>query len=593
MYKNLLLLTIWVVSLMTACQSPTDSTTKADTGSQDVAFEAFRERFVETLWLENPEWALGVGYYKYADRLDIPNEARKQRSLNFAKQYLDSLAIFNGQLSDNNQTDRLMMRNHLEATIWYINEFKSDQWNPSEYNVANGFNTILTTQYAPLADRLQTIYRRLPNVPPYYAATKTNIKQPTQEHTELAIIQNEGTISVFDAIADSVKKTKVAADVQKNFQMRLDSSKTAVKEYITFLKALLADGEKQGTDKAFRSFRIGKELFSQKFAYDIVCDYTAEEMFNKALEHKKDLHEKMKKIAHEIWEKHLGKTPKPEDDLKMIKMLIDKISEKHVQPKDYVAAIRQQIPELTKFVTDHNLIYLDPSKPLEVRETPMFMRGVAGASVSSPGPYDKDAPTYYNVTPLDGYTPERAESYLREYNHYILQILNSHEAIPGHYVQLIYSNNSPSIIKAILGNGAMVEGWAVYGERMMLEEGYGNNEPEMWLMYYKWNLRSTCNTILDYGIHALNYSKEQVTNLLVNQAFQQEAEASEKWRRATLSQVQLCSYFAGFKEIYDFREQLKKEQGDKFDLKAFHEKFLSYGSAPIKYIKQLMTQKTK
>ena len=286
----------------------------------------------------------------------------------------------------------------------------------------------------------------------------------------------------------------------------------------------------------------------------------------------------------------MGKTPKPEDELKMVKMLIDKISEKHVQPKDFVSAIKKQIPELAKFVNDHNLLYLDPSKPLEVRETPPFMRGVAGASISSPGPYDKNAPTYYNVTPLDGYTPERAESYLREYNHYILQILNAHEAIPGHYAQLIYSNNSPSIIKAILGNGAMIEGWAVYGERMMLEEGYGNNEPEMWLMYYKWNLRSTCNTILDYGIHALNYSKEQVNDLLVNEAFQQNAEASEKWRRATLSQVQLCSYFSGYKEIYDFREQLKTQQGDKFNLKAFHEKFLSYGSAPVKYVKQLMTE---
>jgi len=181
---------------------------------------------------------------------------------------------------------------------------------------------------------------------------------------------------------------------------------------------------------------------------------------------------------------------------------------------------------------------------------------------------------------------------LREYNDYILQILNIHEAIPGHYTQLVYSNQSPSLIKAILGNGAMIEGWAVYTERMMLESGYKNSD-EMWLMYYKWNLRTVCNTILDNSVHTRNMPKETAIGLLTKEAFQQMAEAEGKWRRVTLSQVQLCSYFTGYTEIYDFREELKKEQGTAFNLKQFHEKFLSYGSAPVKYIKELMLKDKK
>ncbi|MCC7224924.1 MAG: DUF885 domain-containing protein [Chitinophagales bacterium] len=576
--------------LMSACQSNGNNHNPNNKANQDAKFEAFKARFIDALWAENPEWAAGVGYYRYADRVSLPDEATRQRGLVFAQQYLDSLAAFDGTLSVPNQTDRLMMRNQLEANIWYTNEFRSYEWDPSNYNVANTLNTLLEADYAPLPERLAHINQRLTQTTAYYAAAKANLRQPTQEHTELGILQNEGALSVFDMLTDSIKKAPLAADLRQGYMSRVDSSRAAVKNYIAHLQKILADGKKQGADKAFRSFRIGKDLFSRKFAYDIVSDYSAEQMFNKALEHKRDLHEKMKKISHEIWAKHMGKMPKPDDDLEMIKLLIDKISEKHVQPNNFVAAIRQQIPELSRFITEHQLIYIDPTKPLEVRETPLFMRGVAGASISSPGPYDKNAPTFYNVTPLDGYTPQKAESYLREYNHYILQILNIHEAIPGHYTQLVYSNNSPSLIKAILGNGAMIEGWAVYGERMMLEQGYGNNEPEMWLMYYKWNLRSTCNTILDYGIHVLNYSEKQVNDLLVREAFQQSAEAGEKWRRATLSQVQLCSYFSGFREIYDLRESLRQQQGEAFNLKAFHEQFLSYGSAPVKYIKQLMKE---
>ncbi len=185
---------------------------------------------------------------------------------------------------------------------------------------------------------------------------------------------------------------------------------------------------------------------------------------------------------------------------------------------------------------------------------------------------------------------EQAESYLREYNHWILQILNIHEAVPGHYTQLVYSNESPSLVKSILSNGAMIEGWAVYTERMMLEEGYGNFEPEMWLMYYKWNLRVICNTILDYGIQVKGISKEEGLDLLMNGAFQERAEAEGKWRRATLSQVQLTSYYSGYREIYDFRETQKQKLGKEFNLKAFHEEFLSFGSAPVKYIRQLMAK---
>jgi uncharacterized protein (DUF885 family) len=223
-----------------------------------------------------------------------------------------------------------------------------------------------------------------------------------------------------------------------------------------------------------------------------------------------------------------------------------------------------------------------------VRQTPAYMEGGgAGASINDPGPYNPNGKTYYNVSLLTDYTPEKAESYLREYNDYILQILNIHEAVPGHYTQLVYSNQSPSKIKSVFGNGAMVEGWAVYTERMMLEEGY-NASDEMWLMYYKWHLRSVINTILDYSVQTQNMTEEAAKKLMIDEGFQQQAEADGKWKRATLNQVQLTSYYTGFTEIYDLREELKKKQGDKFNLKAFHEKFLSYGSAPVKYIRDLM-----
>ncbi|MDB5148756.1 MAG: hypothetical protein JWQ57_2776, partial [Mucilaginibacter sp.] len=163
---------------------------------------------------------------------------------------------------------------------------------------------------------------------------------------------------------------------------------------------------------------------------------------------------------------------------------------------------------------------------------------------------------------------------------------------PGHYVQGVYSNKAPSIIKAVFGNGAMAEGWAVYTEQMMLENGFGNNEPEMMLMWYKWNLRSVCNTILDYSVHSGSMTKDEAIKLLTREAFQQQAEADGKWKRVSVTSVQLTSYYTGYKEIIDLRDAYKLKMGDKYKLKEFNEKFLSYGSAPVKFIREAMLAKT-
>jgi uncharacterized protein (DUF885 family) len=153
----------------------------------------------------------------------------------------------------------------------------------------------------------------------------------------------------------------------------------------------------------------------------------------------------------------------------------------------------------------------------------------------------------------------------------------------------MYANRSPSRIKSIFGNGAMIEGWAVYSERMMLESGYGGNASEQWLMYWKWYLRSVTNTILDYSVHVLGMSEAVAKDLLRHEAFQSEKEVAGKWIRVQRSSVQLTQYYSGFSAIYRLRERVQHAQGDRFDLRAFHEQFLSYGSAPVAVIAALMS----
>jgi uncharacterized protein (DUF885 family) len=576
-----LFVSIFVITILFSCNKNTKSN---ETKALDEKFETYKAGFVTALWQINPDWAATAGYHKLDSILVVPDTAADKKQLDFANAQLDSLKQYNiGELSDKNKTDFHMIKNHLEATIFSIKELKSSEWDPSEYNVCSSFAEILNGNYDTLELRLRSFNSKMNNIPAYYEAAKKNIKNPTIEHTELAIAQNLGGSSVFEEdLGAALEKSKLSTAEKKEMLEKAKVSVQAIVDYADWLKKM--------PNKTPRSFRLGDELYAKKFNFDIQSGYSVDEIYKIALEHKKDLHDKMFAIADKLWTKYKGNEPKPADKLDLIKQVIDKISLQHTTPEKFQSEIEKQIPELTAYVKAKDLLYIDPSKPLVVRKEPAYMAGVAGASISAPGPYDKNANTYYNVGSMSGWTAENSESYLREYNDYILQILNIHEAIPGHYTQLVYSNQSPSIIKSILGNGAMVEGWAVYAEKMMLESGYKNSD-EMWLMYYKWNLRATCNTILDISVHTKNMSKEAALELLTKEAFQQQAEADGKWKRVTLSQVQLCSYFTGYTEIYNLREELKKAQGDKFKLKQFHEKFLSFGSAPVRYIKELMLSK--
>jgi uncharacterized protein (DUF885 family) len=284
----------------------------------------------------------------------------------------------------------------------------------------------------------------------------------------------------------------------------------------------------------------------------------------------------------------MGNAPMPADRLVLIRAVIDELSKRHARREEFVEVVRRQIPQLEAFVREKDLVDQDPTRPLLVRETPHYMRGVAGASISAPGPLNPTANTYYNVTPLDDSTPEEAESFLREYNDWTLQILNIHEAIPGHYTQLMHANKSKSLVKSVFANGSMIEGWAVFGEKMMLDAGYDGGSPEIRLAWMKWNLRTVMNTILDYEIQTKDLQREAAMRLMTREAFQQEAEATEKWRRATLTQVQLTSYFNGYAEITALRDEMRAKQGSAFTVKGFNNQFLSYGNAPVRLIRELM-----
>ena len=572
---------MWLSSCSPRQKIPTGAETEPDS-----LFSSFQLRFLDSFWKENPGDAIGVGYGKYYDRLPIPDSAWFEQDVAWDEQWLDSLKTFDyARLSNDHQISYRVIENRLESGIWYTDTFKLQQWDPSGYNIGAGCYYILTQPYAPLAARLRDLSAHLRDAPGYYAAALQTIRRPSREYTELAIQQNEGSLDVFgDGLRDSIRAAALPAAEQDSLQRRITTAVSAIKAYTASLRKMLTD-----KNSDFRDFRIGKDLFRTKFRYDLVTDYSPEEMFAKADSAKKYYHGEMFRMADSLWIKYGGGQPKPKDSLDLVRIVLDKIALQHAAPGEVVQVATGMVHRLEHFIITRDLFDYDSSYPLVVRVMPAFMAGVALANAEFTPPYLSSGTTYYNVSDLSKLPAAAAESELREYNNYSLQLLSIHEAMPGHCLQGVYNQKkSNNRITSVFQNGAMIEGWAVYCEQMMVENGWGDYAPELKLVLYKWRLRELGNVLVDYGLQCLHWSKEDVQHLLVHETFQEEAQVAEKYHRASISQVQLCSYFTGLTEILSLRDTYKNKMGDRYRLKDFHEQFLSHGSAPVRYIREMM-----
>ena len=223
---KILVALIPVISILSACQKPKDE----QQASQDDRFNTFKESFIEAMWKLYPVTASSMGYHNYDSVLIVPDQASIDAEIAFASAFTDSLKFFDESLlSVNNRTDYLMIRDQLNYILWSAQEYKSDEWDLSSYNVNGTFAEMLNNNYDALETRLRNFYLRMKNVPAYYAAAKSNIINPTIEHTQLAIEQNLGGVTVFeDDLKQALDTAKLEGEEKQEILARARDCITAV-----------------------------------------------------------------------------------------------------------------------------------------------------------------------------------------------------------------------------------------------------------------------------------------------------------------------------------------------------------------------------
>jgi len=303
-------------------------------------------------------------------------------------------------------------------------------------------------------------------------------------------------------------------------------------------------------------------------------------------------------VARQLWSHYFPNKPLPPEDFdgkrEIIQKVIEAVNQEHGKPEELVQDARATVDRIKKFITQKDILRLPEPDHCQVIEMPKFQRGNSLAYLNPAPPLEPDAPSLYAISPpAEDWDPTRVKSLLEEYNGHMLQILTIHEGYPGHYVQLEYANRTKSLIRRVLGSGVFAEGWAVYTEKTMLDQGYGDGSLQLRLMQLKFYLRAVANAIFDHNLHCTQMNDEEAMNFLVKEAFQSEEEARQKVIRAKQTSVQLSTYFVGRMAFYRLRQQIERETGDKFDLGRFHEAVLDHGSIPVKYLPEVVRTRLK
>jgi uncharacterized protein (DUF885 family) len=559
---------------------------------EDAKLAAFFRAWLDDHFRRHPFDATRAGDHQYDDRLDDLSPQARAADRAAVQKALAALPreVDYAKLSRAGQIDYEILRHDLTYRLWKDENEKPFEHDPRVYNeyAADSVFLLLTQSSLPREQNVRNAAARIGFVPAVVKAAKAALQHPPKAIVETAIRQNRGAIGFYEsgifAIAGETPQLSPLAGPAR-------VAAAALKEYQEFL-------EKELLPRSTGDWRLGKDKFYRKIELELDAGLTADEVLHAAEAEAERVEREMVVIARQLWSKEFPHKPLPPDDAAgrrdLVRAVLASLGRDHGQVDNLVADAKATIERIKAFIRDNDILRLPDPDHCKVIEMPEFQRGNSVAYLNPAPPLDPYAESMYAVSPPPrDWDTRKVESYLAEYNRPMLQILSVHEGYPGHYVQLEYSNRFPSLIRKVLYNGTFAEGWAVYTEQMMLDQGYGGGDLSLRLHQLKFYMRTVVNAILDHKMHCTQMTDDEAMDLLVNHAFQSEGEARLKVIRSKQSSTQLSTYFVGRTAFYRLRQAVQREQGDAFDLGRYHEAVLANGTPPVKYLPELVRERLK
>ena len=582
----------------------------AQTGNHSSAsFDHLSAQFMIDSLVLSPVNASQAGYHKHTDpktgkviELDAmlddlgPQGIRAQRAFyqNWQQRFR---GVNRSTLSKEQAADWQLVSDQINFALLELDQIQSYRHDPTTYVefIGNALFLPMTQSYAPADVRMGHVLARMEQIPRALQQAKQVLTDGDPIKTSTAIEENAGNI---DLIQTTVKEAIPAGSpLEARYKVAAPKAVAALQDFSAWLR------DTYGKRPSKVTWRLGKTLYAEKFRFVMETPVTPEQMLAAAEKEMKEVRADMLRLAEPMHREmypthgeHADVQGEARENL-IVSEVLTRISDEHVKPADLQSHIEGDLAGIIEFIREKKIVDLGPRNNLKVIPTPPFMRGTYSvAGFHAPPPLEPGAEAQYWVTPIDPSTsPEKAESKLREYNNYTLKWLTIHEALPGHYVQFEHANDvqpeSRRLLRAVLSNGAYVEGWAEYIAQIMMDEGYSNNDPKFRLVMRKIRLRLLANTILDIRLHTMQMTDAEAMELMTKRAFQTQAEAEGKLLRAKLSSVQLVTYYVGLHDWLALRKDYQAQAGASFTNADFHNRALNEGPLPIMLLRGILLTK--
>jgi uncharacterized protein (DUF885 family) len=553
----------------------------------DATLYTFFGRYFDDYCRTHPVDATRLGDHRFDDRIEDLSPAARNAWKARMRQTLAELPrqVPYTKLTRNAQIDFEIFQHDLQRSLWLEDNTAPFETDPRLYvgYLSDSIYLPLAQSSLPKEINIAHCLARMALLPRVVAVAKSNLRNPPRQFVETAIQQNRGAIGFYENdIFELAGETP-----------QLGALKAAAAKAVSVLQDYGQFLEKDLLPRAHGNWRLGRAKFYKKLELELDAGVNADQVLADAHTEFDRVEREMWVIARQLWSHYFPGQALPPDDAdgrrSTIQQVLTRIGQEHDEAKDLVHDVTLDVADIKRFITANDILRLPDPDTCQVVEMPEFQRGNSTAFMNAPPPLDPKAAGYYAVSPPPkDWDAARVQSYLEEYNSHMLQILTIHEAYPGHYVQLEYANRQPSPIRRVLQSGVYVEGWAVYGEQMMLDQGYGGGNLALRLSQLKFYLRAVGNTILDHAMHCSNMTDDQAMDFLVRRAYQSEGEARLKVIRAKQSSVQLSTYFVGRMAMYRLRQSIEREMGGQFSLGRYHEAVLAPGPVPVKYLPELV-----
>jgi hypothetical protein len=558
---------------------------------EDGKFQKLMEEFLDSIWKFQPTAGTMVGFHKYDNKLEDFSERNLEKRLEELDEFNQDLVtkVDRTKMSPEFQIDHEILMDALD-----LEKLKNEQLLPWEYDplfynsiFVNCVKPLLDKDFAPMETRAKNATERLKNLPKLIKQAKEILKTPTQISTETAIKQFPAIFEIYRTELPTLI-SEVSEDQRSKLLSELGKVIPALEDYQNYLSNELLP-------KSTGNIRLG-EAHARLLRLTLQNNIPVQELVERATADINNITKvEMSMVCLPLYRLMYPEvdmqqlaTQRGEDEMRriIIQGVLDKAKENHVSKDEFMDKLTASVEEVKSFLAEKQLVDL-PDNNLAIEPMPECCQGITWTRLVSPGAYETSSNYTYEVMPIpDDWSEDQVQSFLEEYNNFLLPFYAVRKIIPGVFVPSFRTGQNSSLLRKLYPSLPLLKGWTIPFEEMLIFEGFGNYDLNLRLHQLKMQLRIITDFIAELQIHESDWSKEDAINYMVRVGFQTQTEAERKYDRILLFPGDAIYTYVGMQEILDMEQEYKQLKGDSYNQKEFMSKLLSYGALPLRHLKK-------